>query len=115
MVDKENMQNTIKSLQERSQNIEKLLEKGDDVIVLQLSSHSIKMNFANQGQPIRIRNIVAYKSKVQKDSKEAKEAKEVKKGRIGGFWGNFRFFLEFGKYFDEFCCIFWNLQDFIGI
>jgi hypothetical protein len=55
------MENTIKSLVERSQNIEKLLEKGENTIVVQLGSHSIKMNFANQMTPIRIRNIMAYK------------------------------------------------------
>ena len=55
------MENTIKSLVERSQNIEKLLEKGENTIVVQLGSHSIKMNFANQMTPIRIRNLIAYK------------------------------------------------------
>jgi hypothetical protein len=39
------------------------LEKGHDVIVVQIGSHSIKMNFANQTHPLRIRNIIAYKLK----------------------------------------------------
>ena len=61
MDQKQTMENTIKSLVERSQIIERQLEKGQKSIVVQIGSHSIKMNFANHMTPIRIRNILAYK------------------------------------------------------
>jgi len=61
METKESMQNTIKTLQARSENIEKLLEKGNDVIVFQLGSHSIKFGFANQPTPQKIRTLLGYK------------------------------------------------------
>ena len=65
------MQNTLKSLEEKTQNIEKLLEKGNDVIVFQLGSHSIKYGFANQNTPQKILNIIGYlmKSGSKKETK----------------------------------------------
>jgi hypothetical protein len=44
---KESMQNTIKNLQARSQHIEKLIEKGNDVLIFQYGSHSIKYGYAS--------------------------------------------------------------------
>ena len=60
MESKESMQNTIKSLQARSENIEKLLEKGNDVIVFQFGSHSIRYGLANQSNPYKIRNLIGF-------------------------------------------------------
>lgn len=57
------MQNTLKSLEEKTQNIEKLLEKGNDVVVFQLGSHSIKYGFANQNTPQKILNLIGYQLK----------------------------------------------------
>jgi len=58
--EKENIQNTLKALQEKSQYIEKLLEKGNDVIIFQFGSHSIKFGFANQMLPQKINTILGY-------------------------------------------------------
>lgn len=70
------MENTIKNLMERSQNIERLLEKGEKTIIVQLGSHSIKMNFANQTTPVRIRTLLAYKcKKPEKTSAQSPEPK----------------------------------------
>ena len=69
MESKESMQNTIKTLQARSENIEKLLEKGNDVIVFQIGSHSIKFGFANQSTPHKIRTLIGYKL-LSKETKE---------------------------------------------
>jgi hypothetical protein len=41
------MQNTIKNLQAKSEYINKLEDKGNKTLVLQLGSHSIKIGFAN--------------------------------------------------------------------
>lgn len=60
---KESMQNTIKNLQARTENIEKLLEKGNKTIVVQLGSHSIKFGLANDKAPFKVRTIIAYKLK----------------------------------------------------
>ena len=70
MESKESMQNTIKSLQVRSENIEKLLEKGNDVIVFQFGSHSIRYGFANQSAPQKIRTLLGYKLLKAKENKE---------------------------------------------
>lgn len=56
----EELQNSLKNLTEKSANIEKLLERGEDVIVIQLGSHSIKYGFSTEN-PEKIRNLVAYK------------------------------------------------------
>lgn len=66
--EKENIQNTLKALQEKSLYIEKLLEKGNDVIVFQIGSHSIKYGFANQTQPQKIPNILGYYRKKQSEN-----------------------------------------------
>lgn len=68
MESKESMQNTIKTLQARSENIEKLLEKGNDVVVFQLGSHSIKFGFANQSSPHKIRTLLGYKLSKSKEN-----------------------------------------------
>jgi actin-related protein len=57
---KESMQSAIKNLQARTENIEKLLEKGNKTIVFQLGSHSIKFEFANEKIPQRVRTLIAY-------------------------------------------------------
>lgn len=57
------MQQTIKNLQQRSQHIEKLLEKGNDVIIFQYSSDTIKFGLADQKFPSKIKNHIAYKLK----------------------------------------------------
>lgn len=57
------MQNTIKNLQARTENIEKLLEKGNKTIVVQLGSHSIKFGLANDKAPFKVRTLIAYKLK----------------------------------------------------
>lgn len=54
------MQNTIKNLQAKSDNISKLEDKGSRVVVLQLGSHSIKMGFANEKVPFSISPFIAY-------------------------------------------------------
>lgn len=72
METKESMQNTIKTLQARSENIEKLLEKGNDVIVFQLGSHSIKFGFANQSSPQKIRTLLGYKLSKAKEAQTSK-------------------------------------------
>ena len=53
------MQNTIKALKERSQHIERLLEKGNDVVIIQYGSHEIKYGLANQSYPQKIKNLIA--------------------------------------------------------
>lgn len=58
--EKDNIQNTLKVLQEKSQHIEKLLEKGNDVIIFQVGSHSIKYGFANQMLPQSVRTTLGY-------------------------------------------------------
>ena len=58
--EKESIQNTLKALQEKSQHIEKLLEKGNDVIIFQFGSDSIKFGFANQMLPRTLRTILGY-------------------------------------------------------
>jgi len=58
--EKENIQNTLKVLQEKSQHIEKLLEKGNDVIIFQVGSHSIKYGFANQMLPQSVKTTLGY-------------------------------------------------------
>lgn len=57
------MQNTIKNLQARTENIEKILEKGNKSIIIHLGSHSIKIGFANDRIPHRVRTLIAYKIK----------------------------------------------------
>ena len=59
----ESMQNTIKTLQQRSQHIEKLLEKGSDTLIFQIGSDSIKYGLANKPYPQKIKTILAYKIK----------------------------------------------------
>lgn len=63
MAEKETMQNTIKNLQARTENIEKLLEKGNRCIVIHIGSHSLKVGFANDRVPHRVRTLIAYKTK----------------------------------------------------
>ena len=58
--EKESIQNTLKVLQEKSQHIERLLEKGNDVIIFQFGSSSIKFGFANQMLPQSIQTILGY-------------------------------------------------------
>ncbi len=57
------MQNTIKNLQAKSEYINKLEDKGNKTLVLQLGSHSIKIGFANQKAPFTVRPYIAYKKK----------------------------------------------------
>lgn len=57
------MQNTIKNLQAKTDNIHKLEDKGSKAIVLQLGSHSIKMGFANERTPFEVSPFIAYRRK----------------------------------------------------
>lgn len=98
------IQNTIKSLQEKSDYIEKLLEKGNDVIIFQFGSHSIKYGFANEIVPRKIRTVIAYKhpdppknlypQKLEEIDIDAQltalEAALRKKGNIKGDVSNFK-------------------------
>ncbi|EGR28054.1 hypothetical protein IMG5_184190 [Ichthyophthirius multifiliis] len=59
---REFVQSTIKSLYQRSEHIEKMLEKGNDSLVFQIGSHSIKYGFANEQQPQKIRTLIAYRT-----------------------------------------------------
>ncbi|KAL4510469.1 hypothetical protein ABPG72_004623 [Tetrahymena utriculariae] len=65
---KESVQNTIRNLQQRTEHIEKLIEKGNDVLVFQIGSHNIKYGFASQENPNKIRTLVAYKTKNNESS-----------------------------------------------
>ena len=73
---KESMQNTIKNLQARSENIEKLLEKGNDVIVLQFGSHSLRYGLANQMNPYKIRTLIGYTSNAPNENKSTNSNNE---------------------------------------
>ena len=57
------MQNTIKTLQAKTDYIYGLQNKASKVLVLQLGSHSIKMGFANERVPFTIKPMIAYKKK----------------------------------------------------
>ncbi|CAD8176546.1 unnamed protein product [Paramecium pentaurelia] len=61
----DNVQNTIKSLQDKIQNIENLIERGSDCIIIQYGSHSIKMNKASEMLPKKFRNLIGYKVQSQ--------------------------------------------------
>lgn len=65
---KESMQSAIKTLQARTENIEKILEKGNRTVVLQLGSHSIKYGLAND-KMYRVRTLIAYKLRIEVERK----------------------------------------------
>jgi hypothetical protein len=56
------MQSAIKNLQARTENIEKILEKGNRTIVIQIGSHSVKFGLAND-KVYKVRTLIAYKLK----------------------------------------------------
>jgi hypothetical protein len=58
---KDNVQTTIKNLEDKILQIEKLLEKGQDCLIFQYGSSSIKFNRANDVAPRKINNIIAHK------------------------------------------------------
>jgi len=62
MDNKETMQNTLKTLDERLQNINQILDKGIDTIVLQIGSVNIRYGLGSQWKPGVIRNSIAYRA-----------------------------------------------------
>jgi hypothetical protein len=55
----ESIQTTIKHLEQKKEHIERMLEKGSSVLVLQLGSHSLKLGFANDRNPLLVRALLA--------------------------------------------------------
>jgi hypothetical protein len=52
------MQIAIKNLQARTENIEKILEKGNRTIVIQIGSHSVQFGLAND-KVYKVRTLIA--------------------------------------------------------
>ena len=57
------MQNTIKTIQAKTDYIYGLENKASKVLVLELGSSSIKMGFANERVPFIVKPFIAYKKK----------------------------------------------------
>lgn len=73
---KENVQNTIKNLEDKIQFIEKLLEKGSDCLIFQYGSSSVKFNRANEVVPKKIHTLIAYKRGQPAQSTPKQESNE---------------------------------------
>jgi actin-related protein len=58
---KDEYENQLKNLSAKTANIERMIEKGNDVVILQYGSYDIKYGFGNENQPRTFRNLLSYR------------------------------------------------------
>lgn len=58
----DNIHNELKTLENKQENIEKILERGSDTVVIQIGSKYIRYGMASDSSPNIIENIICYKA-----------------------------------------------------